>query len=84
MKQLLGKAYEDQYLVRRKLETEKKKQGKWEVSLKSCIEEQFVSVAQAYGQTQTKLMYDKILKTRPLPQDLEELKKMDVEKERKI
>jgi hypothetical protein len=29
-------------------------------------------------------MYDKILKTRPLPQDLEELKKMDVEKERKI
>ena len=53
-------------------------------SVSHAIEEQFVSVAQVYGQTQTKLMYDKILKTRPLPQDLEELKKMDVEKERKI
>ncbi len=32
-----------------------------------AIEEQFVSIVQVYGQTQTKLMYDKILKTRPLP-----------------
>ena len=54
------------------------------MSVSNAKEEQFVSVAQVYGQTQTKLMYDKILKTRPLPQDLEELKKMDVEKERKI